>query len=289
MYLAATFIFIGSTIGAASPEPVATTVSPFCAVVTKVVTLAKAQSAATAFCSSYLTIKPTSTITTTVATVFPTDYPCYASTVQQRDNIEPDLNPDLAKRAIAKPACLATYTAAAQLSSACACLKIPAGTSTVRATATSTDFYISANFNALYAKNRIIETPGRTDSELAFAGTSPAESILWRLATYDPDNPCLLSNGISSGQLMGQAAYQVRDPRRPAQKILYDGLWFQRKDSLWGVACRVAKGTNVLSCQSGLGARNTVDGDTWIIGDGSVGGPLGELTVVPADLGRTPA
>ncbi|GAB7335476.1 hypothetical protein MBLNU13_g07833t1 [Cladosporium sp. NU13] len=175
--------------GAALSEPAVTTVSPFFAVVTKVVTLAKAQSAATAFCFSYLSIKPTSTITATVATVLPTNYPCYASTVQQRDTF------DDPKRAIAKPACLATYTAAVQLSSACACLKIPSGISNV-------NFYIRANFNNLYAQNRIIQTTGRTDDELALAGTRPADAILFRLTTFDPDNLRLLSNGIGGERLV---------------------------------------------------------------------------------------
>lgn len=44
MHSLAPFLLFGSAIAAALPQPAVTTISPFCAVVTKVVTLAKAQS-----------------------------------------------------------------------------------------------------------------------------------------------------------------------------------------------------------------------------------------------------
>lgn len=289
MHVAGAFLLFGSAIGAALPEPGITSVSPFCAVVTKVVTLAKAQSTATAFCSSYLNIKPTATVTSYVATVFPTDYPCYQTTVARRDagadaipsaNNAIDVNGELKKRAIAKPACFNGYKLAAEISSACSCLKIPAGTSTVKATATSSDFYVKAKYNNNYVLNRFFPDTGRT--ELAFIAASPADSIIFKLATYDPDYPCLLSNGDSSGQLASSNAYQLRVDPNTDQTIIYDtGGFFYQKERHRGVVCRITKGANTLLCQTGVGPKNTVSGDAWYIGDGSVGTPL-ELTIIPA-------
>ncbi|KAM0718428.1 hypothetical protein Q7P37_005498 [Cladosporium fusiforme] len=143
------------TAAAASPiaEPaVVNPASAFCAAVTAVVTKAKAQSTATAYCSSYLSIgvvtvtsnptvtspvivkatitagTNTQTVLSTVTVTQPagdtvTVLPTGTCTVAQAQ---------LVKRAtVAKPACFSTYTAAPIISSACKCLSIPASTSTV--------------------------------------------------------------------------------------------------------------------------------------------------------------
>lgn len=153
MHSLAPFLLVGSAIAAALPQPAVTTVSPFCAVVTKVVTLAKAQSTATAFCSSYLKLSPASTVVT-ASYVLTTDYPCYAPIQTVKRDASPnaiEISNDLSKRAVGKPPCFKAYSSAAQLSSASSCLHTPAGTTTPASSSTVTDFRIKAAYNSHYA------------------------------------------------------------------------------------------------------------------------------------------
>ncbi|KAM0715780.1 hypothetical protein Q7P37_008294 [Cladosporium fusiforme] len=145
---------------AASPiaEPVAEPVtvnlaSAFCAVVTGLVTKAKAQPQATSYCSSYLSLKPAVTTknvkvtsyTATVVVTIPTSTFTQTNYVTEQSIAFVGVLPTgtcsilPAKRGIStipKPACLATYTAPAIVSSACKCLSIPVSTSTATIAAT---------------------------------------------------------------------------------------------------------------------------------------------------------
>ncbi|KAM0721441.1 hypothetical protein Q7P37_002365 [Cladosporium fusiforme] len=151
------FILIVTALGALAqghvlPEKRALTPA-ICTTVNRLVTAAKQQAGATAFCSSYLSI-PVVTVPKTVSTetktatnfavVYTTEVSttisvvstdtvtaaCPTKTITQRD---------LVKRAtVTKPSCLAAYTAKAILSSACSCLSVQKSTFTKLVTATET-------------------------------------------------------------------------------------------------------------------------------------------------------
>ncbi|KAH7350685.1 hypothetical protein BKA65DRAFT_582667 [Rhexocercosporidium sp. MPI-PUGE-AT-0058] len=158
---------------------------------------APTRAAATAFCSSYLSIPvvtsviSTQTSTTTIATV--TDY---ATTT---------LPLVVQRAATANPiACTSTYSPA-QLSSACSCLSITP--STTYTTATSTNTFISTATNTITAT----ATPAArcTSNVNLIANPSfEAGSNSWYIATYGANTPPTFV-GVIGGGLNSVSAYSV--------------------------------------------------------------------------------
>jgi len=174
MYTLLWFVF--AAMAAANPVDLglraaaaATTTTAFCSKVTSLVTSAKQQSAATAYCSSYLDIRTVTTTSTktltrqahpftthisllallidhssggvstkTVSTVFVTVMPSTTTTTVTSISVPDACSATRvamkAKRGggtSSKPACFSSYTASALISSACSCLSIPTPTTTV--------------------------------------------------------------------------------------------------------------------------------------------------------------
>lgn len=118
---------ISSSVAANVLDKRGATATPFCSKVTKAVTAAHDQSAATAFCSSYLHI-PVKTVTkrgvsTSTVTVKGT---CPTPKANKRDG-----------GGRSKPGCFSTYSGGV-LSSACSCLHIAPSTTTVQKVVTTT-------------------------------------------------------------------------------------------------------------------------------------------------------
>lgn len=275
MQLTSLALLVGLALGAAVPEPAKPKTTPFCSAVQTVVTALHAQSAATAFCSSYLHLTAT-TVTSTVATVFPTDFPCYAAAVTKRDASYGEVE----KRSVSKPSCFKSYTQTAQLSSACSCLSIPVGTSTVSASATSSNFIIKAAYNSNYAVPAIYSCGAScSNSGIKFSATSPANAFVFTLEGDNSGDVCVLRSGSTEGYAV---AYQQSTSAGGAadELVVFSNGFSYQQYRHTAVGCHIARGTNTLTCSSGQGNVMTEQDDYFFLGDGTIGSPLA-FTAIP--------
>jgi hypothetical protein len=269
MYLHSAAFIIGAAVAAAAPEPAAPNPTAFCSTVNKVITAVHAQSAATAFCSSYLHVSATTITVTGTATSLPSDYPCYQNSGTKRD--EEAAAAALEKRGQAKPvptpSCFKGYNAGKALSSACSCLSIPSGTSTTTAAATVTNFAIQADTNGQYAALNDQSRGEGADDDLVY-GFVTTDLLQAEVFTLDGGESCRLrfaANSVAS--LIGQdGGFYGADP---FVSVAYADTF---------VYCHVTRGTLELVCSGADGAVSTVDGengDNWRLGDGSAGTETG--------------
>ncbi|SMR63448.1 unnamed protein product [Zymoseptoria tritici ST99CH_3D1] len=140
-----------------------------CPRVRNAITASGSQRAVTAFCSSYLSIRPkiavlTSTISTiTTITIARTTTTTTTSTPYC---VQPTAVPDGRKRDVRKsqpkPGCLNSYKPGPELSSACKCFSVPASTSMTRTTkvATSISTITSGLVTSTLTKVAPLQTPG---------------------------------------------------------------------------------------------------------------------------------
>ncbi|EGP83650.1 uncharacterized protein MYCGRDRAFT_96551 [Zymoseptoria tritici IPO323] len=115
------------------------------------ITAGGSQKAVTAFCSSYLSIKPkTAVLTSTISTIT-------TITVAKTNGRKRDV-----RKSQPKPGCLNSYKPGPELSSACKCFSIQASTSTTRTTkvATSTSTITSGLVTSTLTKVAPLQTPG---------------------------------------------------------------------------------------------------------------------------------
>lgn len=142
----------------ASNEARAINPAKYCSTVKSVVTAARQQASATAYCKAYMCTSTTTTVvfttttslsvTTSTATVTPKACgpPNFGNLRKRREAKKRDYGADLEPRNTSpkKPSCLSKYSPGAPLSSACSCLGVTKGvttatsTSTVKTTSTST-------------------------------------------------------------------------------------------------------------------------------------------------------
>ncbi|GIZ37440.1 hypothetical protein CKM354_000088600 [Cercospora kikuchii] len=115
-----------------------------CSTINKVVTSYSQQAAATKFCSSYLSLPPRSTITSTVTnpdsppvTATETSYLTCASPVPGQ-GVRRNKDKRTNKKPEPKPDCYSKFTKNAQISTACSCLSIPTTPATTTTTVSST-------------------------------------------------------------------------------------------------------------------------------------------------------